>query len=58
MEFKFGKYMVKCVILDDDSSDQCIIGTNFLTNPNINAMLNFKEKFLEIQNIKMSFKMF
>uniref|UniRef100_A0A915K8K3 Uncharacterized protein n=1 Tax=Romanomermis culicivorax TaxID=13658 RepID=A0A915K8K3_ROMCU len=53
MESKFGNYPVKCVVLDDDTQDQFIIGTDFLTHPEINAVLNFKDKFIEIGNKRL-----
>uniref|UniRef100_A0A915HLC8 Uncharacterized protein n=1 Tax=Romanomermis culicivorax TaxID=13658 RepID=A0A915HLC8_ROMCU len=49
----FGEHMIKCVILDDDGNDQCIIGTNVLTHPDIQAILNFKENYIEIQDVKL-----
>uniref|UniRef100_A0A915JRF4 Uncharacterized protein n=1 Tax=Romanomermis culicivorax TaxID=13658 RepID=A0A915JRF4_ROMCU len=48
----FGEHLVKCVVLDDDDQDQFIISTDFHTHPEINAILNFKGKFLEIQDVK------
>uniref|UniRef100_A0A915JK10 Uncharacterized protein n=1 Tax=Romanomermis culicivorax TaxID=13658 RepID=A0A915JK10_ROMCU len=48
--------MIKCVILDDDRKDQCIIGTNFLAHPDIHAILNFKENYIEIQDVKLPLK--
>uniref|UniRef100_A0A915JG18 Uncharacterized protein n=1 Tax=Romanomermis culicivorax TaxID=13658 RepID=A0A915JG18_ROMCU len=44
------------VFLNDDVKDQFIIGTNFLAHPKVNAILNFREKFLKIQNVKMPLK--
>uniref|UniRef100_A0A915JPE8 Uncharacterized protein n=1 Tax=Romanomermis culicivorax TaxID=13658 RepID=A0A915JPE8_ROMCU len=56
MESAFGELMIKCVILDDDGNDQCIIGTNFLAHPDIHTILNFKENYIEIQDIKLPLK--
>uniref|UniRef100_A0A915KG79 Uncharacterized protein n=1 Tax=Romanomermis culicivorax TaxID=13658 RepID=A0A915KG79_ROMCU len=56
MEFAFGEHMIKCLILDNDRNDQCIIGTDFLAHPNIQAVLNFKENFIEIQDAKLRLK--
>uniref|UniRef100_A0A915I1A1 Uncharacterized protein n=1 Tax=Romanomermis culicivorax TaxID=13658 RepID=A0A915I1A1_ROMCU len=56
MESAFGEHMIKCVILNDDNNDQCIIGTNFLAYPNIQAILNFKDNYIEIQDIKLLLK--
>uniref|UniRef100_A0A915HQ33 Uncharacterized protein n=1 Tax=Romanomermis culicivorax TaxID=13658 RepID=A0A915HQ33_ROMCU len=56
MESAFSKHMIKCVILNNDSNDQCIIGTNFLVHPNIHAVLNFKDDYIEFQNMKLPFK--
>uniref|UniRef100_A0A915I425 Uncharacterized protein n=1 Tax=Romanomermis culicivorax TaxID=13658 RepID=A0A915I425_ROMCU len=56
MGSQFGEHLVKCVVLNDDAQDQFIIRTDFLAHPEINAILNFTEKFLEIQNIKMPLK--
>uniref|UniRef100_A0A915IKF6 Uncharacterized protein n=1 Tax=Romanomermis culicivorax TaxID=13658 RepID=A0A915IKF6_ROMCU len=35
MESAFGEHMIKCVILDDDNKDQCILSTDFLALPDI-----------------------
>uniref|UniRef100_A0A915HWX8 Uncharacterized protein n=1 Tax=Romanomermis culicivorax TaxID=13658 RepID=A0A915HWX8_ROMCU len=48
--------MIKCVILDDDNNDQCIIGTYFLARPDIHAILNFKDNYIEIQDVKLPLK--
>uniref|UniRef100_A0A915L8R0 Uncharacterized protein n=1 Tax=Romanomermis culicivorax TaxID=13658 RepID=A0A915L8R0_ROMCU len=56
MESTFGEHMIKCVILDNDGNDQCIIGTDFLTHPDIQAILNFKENYMEIQDMKLLLK--
>uniref|UniRef100_A0A915J4N0 Uncharacterized protein n=1 Tax=Romanomermis culicivorax TaxID=13658 RepID=A0A915J4N0_ROMCU len=53
MESTFGKHMIKCVILDDDGNDQCIIGTDFLVHPDIQAILNFKDNYIKIQDFKL-----
>uniref|UniRef100_A0A915J9U3 Aspartic peptidase DDI1-type domain-containing protein n=1 Tax=Romanomermis culicivorax TaxID=13658 RepID=A0A915J9U3_ROMCU len=50
MESAFGEHMIKCMILDNDRNDQCIIGTNFLTHPDI------KENYIEIQDVKLPLK--
>uniref|UniRef100_A0A915HG65 Uncharacterized protein n=1 Tax=Romanomermis culicivorax TaxID=13658 RepID=A0A915HG65_ROMCU len=50
MESEFGNYPLKCVVLDDDTQDQLTIGTDFLTHPEINAVLNFKNEYIEIGN--------
>uniref|UniRef100_A0A915JUB7 Uncharacterized protein n=1 Tax=Romanomermis culicivorax TaxID=13658 RepID=A0A915JUB7_ROMCU len=52
----FSKHMIKCVILDDNSDDQCIIGTDFLAHPDIHGILNFKDNYIEIQNVKLPLK--
>uniref|UniRef100_A0A915KIT4 Uncharacterized protein n=1 Tax=Romanomermis culicivorax TaxID=13658 RepID=A0A915KIT4_ROMCU len=52
----FNEHLVKCVVLNDDAQDQFIIGADFLPHPQINAILNFKEKYLQIQNLKMPLK--
>uniref|UniRef100_A0A915KNS9 Peptidase A2 domain-containing protein n=1 Tax=Romanomermis culicivorax TaxID=13658 RepID=A0A915KNS9_ROMCU len=44
MESAFGEHMIKCVILDDDGNDQCIMGTDFFAYTDIHAILNFKDK--------------
>uniref|UniRef100_A0A915HL71 Uncharacterized protein n=1 Tax=Romanomermis culicivorax TaxID=13658 RepID=A0A915HL71_ROMCU len=56
MESASGKHMIKCVILDNDSNDQCIIGTDFLAHPHIHTILNFKDNSLEIQDINWLLK--
>uniref|UniRef100_A0A915IHW4 Uncharacterized protein n=1 Tax=Romanomermis culicivorax TaxID=13658 RepID=A0A915IHW4_ROMCU len=56
MESAFGEHMIKCVILDDDSNDQCIIGTDFLVYLDIHAILNFKDNYIEIQDKKLLLK--
>uniref|UniRef100_A0A915JYB2 Peptidase A2 domain-containing protein n=1 Tax=Romanomermis culicivorax TaxID=13658 RepID=A0A915JYB2_ROMCU len=56
MESGFSEHMIKCVILDDDGNDQCIIGTDFLAYPDIHAILNFKENYIKIQDIKLPLK--
>uniref|UniRef100_A0A915I090 Peptidase A2 domain-containing protein n=1 Tax=Romanomermis culicivorax TaxID=13658 RepID=A0A915I090_ROMCU len=56
MESTFGEHMIKCLILDDDGNDQCIISTNFLTHPDIHAILNFKDNYIEIQDVKLPLK--
>uniref|UniRef100_A0A915HX82 Uncharacterized protein n=1 Tax=Romanomermis culicivorax TaxID=13658 RepID=A0A915HX82_ROMCU len=56
MESSFGEHMIKCVILDDDGNDQCIIRTDFLTHPDIHAILNFKENDIKIQDVKLPLK--
>uniref|UniRef100_A0A915K284 Uncharacterized protein n=1 Tax=Romanomermis culicivorax TaxID=13658 RepID=A0A915K284_ROMCU len=50
MESEFGNCPVKCVVLDDDTQDQFIIDMDFLTHPEINAVLNFKDAFMEMGN--------
>uniref|UniRef100_A0A915K0A2 Peptidase A2 domain-containing protein n=1 Tax=Romanomermis culicivorax TaxID=13658 RepID=A0A915K0A2_ROMCU len=50
MESEFSNYLVKCVVLDNDTQDQFIIRTDFLAHPEINAVLNFKDEFIEIGN--------
>uniref|UniRef100_A0A915HHA5 Reverse transcriptase/retrotransposon-derived protein RNase H-like domain-containing protein n=1 Tax=Romanomermis culicivorax TaxID=13658 RepID=A0A915HHA5_ROMCU len=47
-----GRHMIKCIILDDSSNDQCIIGTNSLAHPHIHAILISKT----IQNVKLLLK--
>uniref|UniRef100_A0A915KTK0 Peptidase A2 domain-containing protein n=1 Tax=Romanomermis culicivorax TaxID=13658 RepID=A0A915KTK0_ROMCU len=47
MESAFGEHMIKCIILDDDGNDQSIIGTDFLAHPDIQAILNFKDNYIE-----------
>uniref|UniRef100_A0A915KR85 Uncharacterized protein n=1 Tax=Romanomermis culicivorax TaxID=13658 RepID=A0A915KR85_ROMCU len=56
MESTFGEHMIKCVILDNDGNDQCIIGTDFLAHPDIHAKLNFRENYIEIQDMKLPLK--
>uniref|UniRef100_A0A915KK67 Uncharacterized protein n=1 Tax=Romanomermis culicivorax TaxID=13658 RepID=A0A915KK67_ROMCU len=56
MESAFGEHMIKCVILDDDSNDQCIIGTDFLVHPDVHAILNLKDNYMEIQDVKLPLK--
>uniref|UniRef100_A0A915I3V3 Uncharacterized protein n=1 Tax=Romanomermis culicivorax TaxID=13658 RepID=A0A915I3V3_ROMCU len=56
MESAFGEHMIKCVILDNDGNNQCIIGTDFLIHPDIHAILNFKENYIEIQDVKLPLK--
>uniref|UniRef100_A0A915JZG0 Peptidase A2 domain-containing protein n=1 Tax=Romanomermis culicivorax TaxID=13658 RepID=A0A915JZG0_ROMCU len=50
MESAFGEHMIKCIILDDNSNDQCIISTDFLAHPDIHGILNFKDNYIEIQD--------
>uniref|UniRef100_A0A915KIE2 Peptidase A2 domain-containing protein n=1 Tax=Romanomermis culicivorax TaxID=13658 RepID=A0A915KIE2_ROMCU len=50
MKSLFGEHMIKCVILNDDRNDQCIISTDFLTHPDIHAIVNFKENYIKIQD--------
>uniref|UniRef100_A0A915JCC9 Integrase zinc-binding domain-containing protein n=1 Tax=Romanomermis culicivorax TaxID=13658 RepID=A0A915JCC9_ROMCU len=52
------EHMIKCVILDQDGNDQCIIGTDFLAHPDIHAILNFKDNYIEIQDVKLPLKNF
>uniref|UniRef100_A0A915HPA7 Uncharacterized protein n=1 Tax=Romanomermis culicivorax TaxID=13658 RepID=A0A915HPA7_ROMCU len=56
MDSAFSKHMMKCIILDDDSNDQCIISTYFLAHPNIHAIPNSKDDYIKIQDVKLSFK--
>uniref|UniRef100_A0A915KZ43 Peptidase A2 domain-containing protein n=1 Tax=Romanomermis culicivorax TaxID=13658 RepID=A0A915KZ43_ROMCU len=56
MESALGEHMIKCVILDNDRNDQCIIGTDFLAHPDIHAILNFKENYIQIQDVKLPLK--
>uniref|UniRef100_A0A915KQZ7 Peptidase A2 domain-containing protein n=1 Tax=Romanomermis culicivorax TaxID=13658 RepID=A0A915KQZ7_ROMCU len=56
MESTFGEHMIKCVILEDDSNDQCIIGTDFLAHPHIHPIPNFKDNYIEIQDVKLPLK--
>uniref|UniRef100_A0A915HHG8 Uncharacterized protein n=1 Tax=Romanomermis culicivorax TaxID=13658 RepID=A0A915HHG8_ROMCU len=48
--------MIKCVILDNDGNDKCIIGTNFLAHPDIHVILNFKENYIQIQDLRLPLK--
>uniref|UniRef100_A0A915ICK5 Uncharacterized protein n=1 Tax=Romanomermis culicivorax TaxID=13658 RepID=A0A915ICK5_ROMCU len=50
MESEFNNYPIKCVVLEDDTQDPFIISTDFLAHPEINAMLNFKDEIIEIEN--------
>uniref|UniRef100_A0A915JUR1 Uncharacterized protein n=1 Tax=Romanomermis culicivorax TaxID=13658 RepID=A0A915JUR1_ROMCU len=56
MESTFGEHMIKCVILDDNNNDQCIMGAKFLAPPDIPAILNFKDKYSKIQDVKLRLK--
>uniref|UniRef100_A0A915K182 RNA-directed DNA polymerase n=1 Tax=Romanomermis culicivorax TaxID=13658 RepID=A0A915K182_ROMCU len=56
MESAFGEHMIKCVILNDDNNDQCIISTDLLAHPDIHAILNFKDNYIEIQDVKLPLK--
>uniref|UniRef100_A0A915L926 Aspartic peptidase DDI1-type domain-containing protein n=1 Tax=Romanomermis culicivorax TaxID=13658 RepID=A0A915L926_ROMCU len=56
MESAFGEHMIKCVILDDDRNDQCIICTNFLAHTDIHGILKFIENYIEIQDVKLPLK--
>uniref|UniRef100_A0A915JMH1 Uncharacterized protein n=1 Tax=Romanomermis culicivorax TaxID=13658 RepID=A0A915JMH1_ROMCU len=56
MESAFGEHMIKCLILDDDGNNQCIISLDFLVHPDIHAILNFKENYIEIQDMKLPLK--
>uniref|UniRef100_A0A915K3L7 Uncharacterized protein n=1 Tax=Romanomermis culicivorax TaxID=13658 RepID=A0A915K3L7_ROMCU len=56
MESAFSKHMIKCVILDDNNNDQCIISTNFLAHPNIHVILKFKDNYIKIQDVKLPLK--
>uniref|UniRef100_A0A915JL31 Peptidase A2 domain-containing protein n=1 Tax=Romanomermis culicivorax TaxID=13658 RepID=A0A915JL31_ROMCU len=56
MESAFGEHIIKCIILDNDNNDQCIIGTHFLAHPDIHAILNFKDNCIEMQDIKLPLK--
>uniref|UniRef100_A0A915I8B0 Uncharacterized protein n=1 Tax=Romanomermis culicivorax TaxID=13658 RepID=A0A915I8B0_ROMCU len=51
MESAFGEHMIKCVILNDNGNNQCIMGTDLLAHPDIHAILNFKDNYIEIQDI-------
>uniref|UniRef100_A0A915KZ21 Uncharacterized protein n=1 Tax=Romanomermis culicivorax TaxID=13658 RepID=A0A915KZ21_ROMCU len=48
--------MIKCFILDNNSNDQCIIGTGFLVHPDIHAIINFKDNYIKIQDLKSLLK--
>uniref|UniRef100_A0A915I5J6 Peptidase A2 domain-containing protein n=1 Tax=Romanomermis culicivorax TaxID=13658 RepID=A0A915I5J6_ROMCU len=52
MESAFSEQMIKCIILDNDNNDQCIIGTKFLVHPDIHGILNFKDNYIQIQDVK------
>uniref|UniRef100_A0A915KSR1 Uncharacterized protein n=1 Tax=Romanomermis culicivorax TaxID=13658 RepID=A0A915KSR1_ROMCU len=56
MESAFGEHMIKCVILEENGNDQCIIGTDFLLKPDIHAISNFKENYIEIRGVKLRLK--
>uniref|UniRef100_A0A915JIE2 Uncharacterized protein n=1 Tax=Romanomermis culicivorax TaxID=13658 RepID=A0A915JIE2_ROMCU len=56
MESAFGEHMIKCVILNDDNNDHCIIGTDFLAHLDIHPILNFKENYVKIQDVKLLLK--
>uniref|UniRef100_A0A915ILM2 Uncharacterized protein n=1 Tax=Romanomermis culicivorax TaxID=13658 RepID=A0A915ILM2_ROMCU len=56
MESALGEHMIKWVILEDDNNDQCIIGTDFLAHPDIHTILNFKDNYIEIQDLKLLLK--
>uniref|UniRef100_A0A915I3T4 Uncharacterized protein n=1 Tax=Romanomermis culicivorax TaxID=13658 RepID=A0A915I3T4_ROMCU len=56
MESTFREHMIKCVILDDDGNDQCIVSTDFLAHPDIHTILNFKENCIKIQDKKLRLK--
>uniref|UniRef100_A0A915KY81 Uncharacterized protein n=1 Tax=Romanomermis culicivorax TaxID=13658 RepID=A0A915KY81_ROMCU len=56
MESVFGEHMIKCVILDNDGNNQCIMGTDFLTHPDTHAILNFKDNYIKIQDVKLLLK--
>uniref|UniRef100_A0A915L2R9 Peptidase A2 domain-containing protein n=1 Tax=Romanomermis culicivorax TaxID=13658 RepID=A0A915L2R9_ROMCU len=56
MESAFREHMIKCIILDNDSNDQCIISTDFLMHPDIHMILNFKDNYVEIQDVKLPLK--
>uniref|UniRef100_A0A915IPM1 Uncharacterized protein n=1 Tax=Romanomermis culicivorax TaxID=13658 RepID=A0A915IPM1_ROMCU len=56
MASTFSEHMIKCIILNDDSNNQCIIGTDFLAHPDIHAILNFKDNYIEIQDVKLLLK--
>uniref|UniRef100_A0A915ITY6 Uncharacterized protein n=1 Tax=Romanomermis culicivorax TaxID=13658 RepID=A0A915ITY6_ROMCU len=48
--------MIKFIILDDNGKDQCIIGTDFLAHPDIHEIINFKENYIKIQDVKLPLK--
>uniref|UniRef100_A0A915IEP7 Uncharacterized protein n=1 Tax=Romanomermis culicivorax TaxID=13658 RepID=A0A915IEP7_ROMCU len=48
--------MIKCVILEEDNNDQCIISTDFLGHPDIHMILNFKDNYIKIQDVKPPLK--
>uniref|UniRef100_A0A915HSQ7 Uncharacterized protein n=1 Tax=Romanomermis culicivorax TaxID=13658 RepID=A0A915HSQ7_ROMCU len=48
--------MIKCVILEDENNEQCIIGMDFLAHPDIHVILNFKDNYIEIQDDKLPLK--
>uniref|UniRef100_A0A915IA74 Reverse transcriptase/retrotransposon-derived protein RNase H-like domain-containing protein n=1 Tax=Romanomermis culicivorax TaxID=13658 RepID=A0A915IA74_ROMCU len=54
MESAFGEHMIKCIILNDDNNDQFIIRMDFLAL--LHAILNFKDNYIEIQDIKLPLK--
>uniref|UniRef100_A0A915JWW0 Reverse transcriptase/retrotransposon-derived protein RNase H-like domain-containing protein n=1 Tax=Romanomermis culicivorax TaxID=13658 RepID=A0A915JWW0_ROMCU len=56
MESAFGEHIIKCIILDDNNNDQCIISTDFFVHPDIHTILNFKDNYIEIQDIKLLLK--
>uniref|UniRef100_A0A915L2U9 Uncharacterized protein n=1 Tax=Romanomermis culicivorax TaxID=13658 RepID=A0A915L2U9_ROMCU len=56
MESVFGEHMIKWVILNDDNNDQSIIGTDFLAHPDIHSILNFKDNYIKIQDVKLLLK--
>uniref|UniRef100_A0A915I4E3 Peptidase A2 domain-containing protein n=1 Tax=Romanomermis culicivorax TaxID=13658 RepID=A0A915I4E3_ROMCU len=53
MESEFGNYPLKCVVLNDDTQNQLTMGTDFLTHPEINAVLNFKHEYIQIGNKRL-----
>uniref|UniRef100_A0A915HYZ3 Uncharacterized protein n=1 Tax=Romanomermis culicivorax TaxID=13658 RepID=A0A915HYZ3_ROMCU len=56
MESTFREHMIKCVILHEDNKDQCIISTDFLAHPDIQAILNFKVHYIKIHDVKLPLK--
>uniref|UniRef100_A0A915HXA2 Uncharacterized protein n=1 Tax=Romanomermis culicivorax TaxID=13658 RepID=A0A915HXA2_ROMCU len=56
MESAFSEHMIKCIIIDEDNNDQCIIGTDFLAHPDIHPILNFKDNYIKIQDVKLPLK--